>query len=84
MSSISWLDVAVFSGLAALALGPSVWPYIKSFRLPVAPKPAPEEWQASRIATLISLQGELETRQKPAAVKLCRELIWEILGGDLP
>jgi hypothetical protein len=36
------------------------------------------------VAALIALQAELESRQKPAATKLCRELIWEILGGDTP
>lgn len=84
MFSISPLDLAVYSGLGLAALWPAVWPFLKNLRLPANQKPAPEEWQSARIATLISLQGELEAKQKPAAVKLCRELIWEILGGDLP
>lgn len=84
MSSLSPLDAAVYSGLGLAVLWPVVWPYLKKLRVPPATPAAPEEWQAARIATLISLQGELEAKQKPAAVKLCRELIWEILGGDLP
>jgi hypothetical protein len=83
---LSSIDVAVYSVLAAVALYPVALPLLKKIRLPALPAaaPGPDRWQSGSVATLIALQGELETRQMPAATKLCRELIWEILGGDTP
>ena len=82
----SSIDMVVYSGLAAVALYPVVAPLLKKIPLPTLPTgaPAPDRWQSGSVATLIALQGELEARKMPAATKLCRELIWEILGGDAP
>lgn len=82
----SSIDAVVYSVLAAVALFPVLAPLVKKFRLPALPAgvPAPDRWQSESVATLIALQGELEARKMPAATKLCRELIWEILGGDTP
>ena len=83
-----WLmDALVYSGLAAFAAFPMLTTLLKGIRLPVlpvlpAPAPAPDRWQAGTVDALVTLQGELEQRKMPAAMKLCRELIWEILGGD--
>lgn len=86
MSSHWSIDVAVYSGLAAIVLFPLLAPLFKKLHLPALPTPhvGPDRWQSDSVAALIALQAELETRQKPAATKLCRELIWEILGGDTP
>lgn len=78
-------DVAVYSLLAAFAVYPAFLPLLKKIqglRLPGVAGNAPERWQADSVSTLISLQSDLESRKMQPAVKLCRELIWEILGGD--
>ena len=84
----SSIDVAVYSALAAVALYPAALPLFKKIqllRLPVATGASSKDlWQSDSVATLIALQGELGARKMPAATKLCRELIWEILGGDTP
>ena len=80
-----WLmDTLVYSGLAAFAAFPLFPSLLKGIRLPVLPShtPAPDRWQAGTVDSLVNLQGELERRKMPAAMKLCRELIWEVLGGD--
>ena len=82
----SSIDAAVYSVLAAVALYPVALPLLKKIqfpRLPIA-SAAPDRWQSVSVATLITLQAELEARKMPSATKLCRELIWEILGGDTP
>ena len=83
MSSHWSIDVVVYSGLAAVALFPLLRPYLQKLRVTALPA-GPDRWQSESVAALIALQAELESRQKPAATKLCRELIWEILGGDTP
>jgi hypothetical protein len=78
--------VAVYSVLVAVALYPVALPLLKKIQLPQLSigGPTQDRWQSASVATLIALQGELEARKMPAATKLCRELIWEILGGDTP
>jgi hypothetical protein len=80
------VDVTVYSGLAAVVLFPVLAPLLRKLHLPALPAAhgGPDRWQSDSVAALIALQAELESRQKPAATKLCRELIWEILGGDTP
>jgi len=82
----SSIDVAVYSVLAAVALYPLALPLLKKIQLPRLPvgTASKDRWQSGSVATLIALQAELEARTMPAASKLCRELIWEILGGDSP
>ena len=80
----SSIDATVYSALALVALYPLVAPLLKNVRLPSLGAPAADRWQSKSVATLIALQGELEARKMPTATKLCRELIWEILGGDAP
>jgi len=78
-------DVAVYSLLAAFAVYPAVLPLLKKIqglRLPEVAGEAPERWRTDSVSSLISLQSDLESRKMQPAVKLCRELIWEILGGD--
>lgn len=76
----SSLDLIVYSGLALVALYPFALPLVTKMRWPTSA--AGERWQTDSVNQLIALQAELEARKKPAAVKLCRELIWEVLGGD--
>lgn len=83
MPPLSLTDVAVYSVLAAVAGLPFLAPVFKSLKLPTLPwKPAGDRWQSKSVETLIALQSELEGRKMAPAVKLCRELIWEIIGGD--
>jgi hypothetical protein len=43
-----------------------------------------EGWRAGWVQTLMELQNVLEAEGKNAeAVKLNRELIWQIIGGDV-
>lgn len=85
-------DLLVYSGLALAGLSGYWLPYLKglNLRLPApAPAPAPVatpegQWQSDTVDTLIRLQATLEARKMTPAVKLCRELIWEVLGGDKP
>jgi hypothetical protein len=78
----SSIDAMVYSVLAAVAVFPVLAPLVRKVRLPGLPAPAQDRWRSESVATLIALQAELEARKMPAATKLCRELIWEILGGD--
>jgi hypothetical protein len=77
----SSLDLVVYSGLVLVALYPFAQPLLGRIRWPHAPA-RPDDWQSASVATLLALQSDLEARKMPAAVKLCRELTWEILGGD--
>lgn len=84
------LDFAVVAAVAA-ALG---LPYIRSF-ISIAPWPsAPKAdralaWRQKWAATIIDLLEEVEsgqgTLERPAeTIRLARELIWEVIGGDGP
>jgi hypothetical protein len=75
----SSIDLLVYSGLALVALYPFALPLFRKLPWPAVDG---ERWQTQSVNQLIALQAELEARKKPAAVKLCRELIWEVLGGD--
>jgi hypothetical protein len=48
----------------------------------VPPAPPADHWKQKWATTLIDLQTELESRKVEPAVKLCRELIWLICGGE--
>lgn len=80
-------DILVYSGLALAALWPAMRSAVGFVRSlaggPVRPDALPpDRWQSDSIATLVALQSELADRKMPQAMKLCRELCWEILGGD--
>lgn len=87
--SLPLFDLAAYSLLAIVALFPLIsngLSALGTIRLPAwrpaAPaEPTKEQWQSAWIGRLVSLQNELEERKMPAAVKLCRELTWELLGG---
>lgn len=82
---MSNLDILVLSVIAAVACYPAV--RLALGRLPswisrpaaVATK---EEWQQRWTHTLIELLADLERDGLKPGATLCRELMWEILGGD--
>lgn len=87
------IDLLVYSGLAAAALSGFWLPALKGFKLPwpaanapalpAGPPATPEsQWMQESVDTLIRLQATLEARQMTQAAKLCRQLTWEVLGGD--
>jgi hypothetical protein len=76
-------DTWVYAALLMVA-STSAIPYLYAMvrnRL-VPPTPPADLWRQKWTATLIDLQTELEARKVEPAVKLCRELIWLICGGD--
>ena len=81
------IDLAVLGGLAAVAAAPAL-PSL-SLLLKARPKPNPadaeqtqEAWRQQWTSTLIDLLGDLEGQDMAPAAKLCRELMWEIIGGE--
>lgn len=82
---MSTLDLCVLAGLGLLA----AWPWLQSLPkgllaiVPVSGKQANEEaWRQKWVATLIDLQTDLEERSQTEQVDLCRNLIWQLLGGE--
>lgn len=94
---MGWLDIGVGLTLALMVGWP--WIASAAGRL-VAPRSAApaavpaggspiEEWRQTWASTLISLiddieQGEGYFDDSKAALKLSKELLWEIIGGDGP
>jgi hypothetical protein len=81
------VDLAVLGGLAALAAAPAL-PRL-SLLLKARPKPSQaaaersqDAWRQQWTSTLIDLLGDLEEMDMAPASKLCRELMWEIIGGE--
>lgn len=76
-------DIAVLAVLALIAGWPlvrMVWAKV-GLKLPSAAQPEP--WNQGWVRTLITLQSELEKRPDQAeSVKLCRQLIWLLVGGE--
>lgn len=85
------LDLLVLSGVTAVMLGPVAWAsvrgYLSSRPVSPAPKPSSDDWRQEWASCLIGFIDEVEadsTRLNDSvkAVRLARELIWEIIGGD--
>jgi|694.fasta_scaffold22304_8 hypothetical protein len=86
---MQYTDYLVIAVIALIALAPLAGKVVAAARAVVSrPGPAPlkapaEGWQAGWVQTLMQLQSVLERDGKNSeAVKLNRELIWLILGGD--
>jgi hypothetical protein len=82
-------DYLVIAVIALIALAPLTGKALAALRAAARrPGPAPikapaEGWRAGWVQTLMQLQDVLEAEGKSDdAVKLNRELIWLILGGD--
>lgn len=90
MPAISPLDLAVLAVIALVALAPtviSVGRKLVAGGIPIqlpgsAPAAGGDAWKKLWVQKLMELQSDLEAKpeQKPA-LTLCRQLIWEILGG---
>jgi hypothetical protein len=83
-------DYLVIAAIALLALAPLTGKVLAAARaLARRPAPAPlkvaaEGWRAGWVQTLMELQNVLEAEGKNVeAIKLNRELIWQIIGGDV-
>jgi len=81
------LDVIVAVSIAAIL----AWPALRKFvpKMPVSQGSQVELWRQKWTATLITLLDQIEAGQgqfndKAAAVRLGRELLWEVIGGDGP
>lgn len=81
------VDVAVVAVVGVVLGYPYLTGLVKS--LPSLPKAVPspskepeDEWRQKWVATLIDLQTDLEERSQAEQVALCRNMIWQLLGGE--
>lgn len=79
-------EVLVYSAIAVFAAYPLLASGASSFLTGIRTKKAEtaDAWQTRWVTNLIALQADLESQKNATAVKLTRELIWELLGGDKP
>jgi hypothetical protein len=83
-------DYIVIAAIALIALAPLSGKVLAAARA-LARRPAPssvkvpaEGWRAGWVQNLMELQNVLEAEGKNVeAIKLNRELIWQIIGGDV-
>lgn len=85
------LDILVLSGVLTVVLGPVAYASVKGYlsSRPAAPvsKPSSDDWRQEWASCLIGFIDEVEADSSrlidsAKAVRLARELIWEIIGGD--
>lgn len=81
------LDLAMIAAIALVGAYPLLGYVAKLPKLAIGrPSPALEstkaEWRQEWVKTLITLQTELEEMGESNQADLCRQLVWEILGGD--
>lgn len=89
MLTLTPTDYIVIGCIAVVAAGPLLFSAaraaargIKLPTLPGLPKADPASQREHWVIRLMVLQSELEAKpEQAAALKLCRELIWELLGG---
>lgn len=77
------LDTLVLSGLAVVLFYPAIISLVRA----AIPSTSPEEvtkerWQQRWTHTLIDLLADLDSGGMKQGAALCRELMWEIIGGD--
>lgn len=79
-------EILVYSGIAVFAAYPLLASGLTSFLAGLRAKKeeTADAWQTRWVTNLIALQADLESQKNATAVKLTRELIWELLGGDQP
>lgn len=79
---MSYLDMAVITAVAAIVVGPYLFTLIPPLPVLWPPqKPQEPDFRGKWVETLIELQTQLEEEGQDNATKLCRSLIWELLGG---
>lgn len=90
MPTLKPTDYVILAVLAAVAAAPIVISWAKkliagglTLQLPQAILPPAEDtWRKAWVQKLMELQDDLESKpEQAAALKLCRQLIWEVLGG---
>ena len=81
-------DIAVVATIGIVLGYPYLTGLVKS--IPSLPKPVPtvssepeDVWRQRWVATLIDLQTDLEQRSQDEHVELCRNMIWQLLGGEV-
>ena len=75
----TWVYLALLTVASTSAI-PYLYAMVRNRLVP--PAPPADHWKQKWATTLIDLQTELESRKVEPAVKLCRELIWLICGGE--
>lgn len=77
-------DLLVLSSIAVVLAFPLLKAAASKFlpRLPVVQAESKAAWQQRWTNTLIELLADLDKDANKPAATLCRELMWEILGGD--
>jgi len=90
MPTLKPTDFVILAVIAAVAAAPIVISWAKklvagglTLQLPhPVLEPAEDTWRKDWVQKLMELQDDLESEpDQAAALKLCRQLIWEILGG---
>lgn len=80
------VDIVVIGTIAVVALFPLLKQWYKTIaaKVPAVAVTVDDDslWRQKWVATLIDLQGELEERESADQVVLCRQLIWQMLGGE--
>lgn len=82
---MSLTDIAVIVTIAAVAAYPAIAKILSQVigNRPSEPRQSTKaEWRQGWVHTLITLQTELEDAGEDGQSDLCRQLIWELLGGD--
>lgn len=81
-------DMAVIAAVLGIGAAPGLLARLQAVRLlggeaaPAQPEASKEAWRQEWTSTLISLLADLEKQDMAPATKLCRELMWEIIGGE--
>lgn len=79
---MSYVDMAVIAAVAAITVGPYLFTVMPPLpALWPSRKPEEPDFRGEWVETLIKLQTLLEEEGQDNATKLCRSLIWELLGG---
>ena len=82
------IDIAVYAGLAAVALAPFAGPVLSRISALRLPKPAAgdaawtREWADRLIQFIDEADGAMLVGNSDEAQRLARQLIWQLIGGD--
>lgn len=80
---MSSLDILAFSLILAVAFFPAIKDAVsRLLRAPSSSSNAEQAWQQQWTHTLIDLLADLDGKDMAHGAMLCRELMWEIIGGD--
>lgn len=79
---MTYVDIAVIVAVAVVIGGPYLYSVLPPMTSLWPAKAIEEDYQRNEwVQRLLELQSELEQDGQDNAVKLCRNLIWELLGG---